>query len=92
MLPENKIAGNGGSFAYSSTTVLTGKKINAIAVFGAPILETLEDEDGDCLAKYGFVDTTTKTLSFGMLITAQGNKPFTKVKFSTAGYVLLYRE
>jgi hypothetical protein len=63
MLPINKIAGNGGSFSYSSTATLTGKKINAIAVFGSPVLEELEDAGGNCLARYGFVDATTKTLT-----------------------------
>lgn len=88
----NEIAGKGGSFVYNSTTVLSNKIFNAFTVFGSPVLETLEDEDGDCLAKYGFVDATSKALVFGMLIKAKDNKPFTKIKFSAAGAVLLYIE
>lgn len=98
MESNNKLIGAGGSYNYNSTTAYNvtagGEKtrVYAIQVFGAPVLETLEDADGDCLAKYGFVDATSKTLSFGMLITAKKNKPFTQIKFSTAGAVVFYRE
>ena len=90
----NKLVGNGGSYYYNSTTAYTvagtKSRVHAIQVLASCTLESLEDEDGDCLAKYGLANGTA--LSFGMLITSRRDKPFTKIKFSAAGAVMFYRE
>lgn len=90
----NKLAGQGGSYYYNSTTAYTvagnQSRVHAIQVLASCVIEALEDEDGDCLAKYGLANGTA--LTFGMLITSRMNKPFRRIKFSTAGAVMFYRE
>lgn len=89
-------AGMGGSFRYNSTVAYTAtagkKKINLIQVHlsGSPVIEELEDEDGDCLAAYNLTNGTA--LSPGEVVGARRDKPFVKIKFSTAAPVTLWQD
>ena len=89
-------AGMGGSLHYNSTDSYTAtagnRPVNMITVdlTAAPTLSELEDEDGDCMAAYGFGSATA--LSPGKVIGARRDKPFTKITFSVAGAVTLWRD
>jgi hypothetical protein len=90
-----RVANTAGSFIYNSTTAYEVTDANgnlpiyAIQVAGYPVIEELESGGVDLMAYHGF--DSEPNLEAGMLILADSDKPWTLIKFSTAGKVILHR-
>lgn len=90
-----RVANTAGSFIYNSTTAYEATTDNGNLPVYAMIpsatitVEELESDGISVMADYGL--DAEPILEFGMLLMAASDKPWTLIKFSTAGKVVFYR-